>query len=544
MPGKHSAKQKRQAKHVADSERKRGKSPEEAERIGWAAVNARKAATEYGSNMTSTAVVASPPPPPPPPPPATKSEKKVKMRKDLDAGEAYAAVGKAGPSPYEGRAGEAMNYVAKLRAARRRMHGAQKPTTHQRKHMPAKMTSPKQFGKAIKVLTLDEFLATRKALPGNSPGGVSAPAAPAAPKKFPRRQKPTVKMKPIIDEEAMANLRAGKYIEKHVAVKALTAFLMKKGYNEATSHAAAKALMAGYGKVSGGGALRAPNRGYDLERAMEAMPKPAGPVGPPRVYLPGVHNPTSPMRPKKRTAAKKKALTNESAAKVNEEGGAMEMSFEDHPLKKALDVVHKSEGEPTTMAKTNFNDLFKAELGAGTEEALCNCPHCEQPITKSDLEKAHGGKGSKTHMSGAAKGKSSAHVRDQNPEGGVTRGGDGHGVISPSRGVPGASKTDVVAGVQNSKGSKAHKAMDNDDSSSDDGSVDKGQPQSPSMNSMSKAEQQPVKKSITIRGTEFVQWVDDGSDAALAKSIAEGALGGTPPTQPLDLNNDLTRLLT
>lgn len=43
MPGQHTEKQKRQAKHVAEFERKRGKSPEEAERIGWATVNSRKA---------------------------------------------------------------------------------------------------------------------------------------------------------------------------------------------------------------------------------------------------------------------------------------------------------------------------------------------------------------------------------------------------------------------------------------------------------------------------------------------------------------------
>ena len=42
MPGRHTAKQKRQAKHVAASERRRGVSPKRALRIGWATVNKRK----------------------------------------------------------------------------------------------------------------------------------------------------------------------------------------------------------------------------------------------------------------------------------------------------------------------------------------------------------------------------------------------------------------------------------------------------------------------------------------------------------------------
>lgn len=45
MPGKKrrfTPKQDRQAKHVADSERARGMSPEEAKRVGYATVNKNK----------------------------------------------------------------------------------------------------------------------------------------------------------------------------------------------------------------------------------------------------------------------------------------------------------------------------------------------------------------------------------------------------------------------------------------------------------------------------------------------------------------------
>src|ERR1700704_3146525 len=48
MPGRHTQKQKRQAEHVADSERRRGKDPKEAERIGWATTNAQKSFQVHG----------------------------------------------------------------------------------------------------------------------------------------------------------------------------------------------------------------------------------------------------------------------------------------------------------------------------------------------------------------------------------------------------------------------------------------------------------------------------------------------------------------
>jgi hypothetical protein len=42
MPGRHSAKEKRQAKHIRSSELKRGLSPKRATSIGWATVNKQK----------------------------------------------------------------------------------------------------------------------------------------------------------------------------------------------------------------------------------------------------------------------------------------------------------------------------------------------------------------------------------------------------------------------------------------------------------------------------------------------------------------------
>jgi hypothetical protein len=241
MPGRHTPKQKRQAKHVADSERRRGEDPGDAERIGWATVNARK-----GFQLLS-----------------------------ID---------------------DYYDLVAKADA-----RGAPRP-----------------------LLT-----------PSSPPPSVSDVASRPEVKKYPRKEKPTVRMKPISDAEAVARGPLGS----------------KPGTREVFPHrekslrwlAALKALATGYSKTSGGGALKAANReakmpllgpsgrtaggksgghyrkrsgsgkkhfGPDgrpgpqgkeakfgrLHRAMDAMSSPVGSPKPPKVYLPGLHNPKSPVR--------------------------------------------------------------------------------------------------------------------------------------------------------------------------------------------------------------------------------------------------------
>lgn len=42
MPGKHTGKEKRQARHIAASERRRGFGKKRATSIGWATVNKRR----------------------------------------------------------------------------------------------------------------------------------------------------------------------------------------------------------------------------------------------------------------------------------------------------------------------------------------------------------------------------------------------------------------------------------------------------------------------------------------------------------------------
>lgn len=405
--------------------------------------------------------------------------------------------------------------------------------------------------------------AAMRRTPDSPPPSVSDVSS--RPKKFPRRLKPTVRMKPITDAEMVERNATGtREVFPHYEKKSLRWL------------AALKALATGYSKVSGGGALKGANRGWHappylgpdgrkgktnrkgqrryrraLRRAMEAMEAMSAPVGhakPPSVYLPGVHNPKSPVRPasgiKKPATLRKPALkktyptlnasTGSSNKKILAAGGAAELSNSHKP-----NITKGS-----SVATTNFNDLFKSELG--TDDVLTDCPHCSEPITKSDLSKAHKGKGATTNLSGPKHGKSSAHVRDHNPEGGTMRGGDGHGVHTSSRGVPGAKKTDEVRVVGNKKGKPSGV------SKADTGSSDDASGESSSDDVMSKSESSeptkkaadPVKKAlVTIRGTEFVQYIDDGSDARIAKAISEGATGGTTPTHPMALDNDLARLL-
>ncbi len=593
MPGYHTKKQKRQAEHVADSERRRSKDPKAAERIGWATVNARKAVSESFQLVTIDDCY----------------DALVKDQAGIARYHADAAQRKA-PDPS------------------RSAHVSRPPPT------TSDVSSRSQNERRVA--------------------------------KFPRKPKPTVQMKPISDDEAATHLRSGTYnAAKQKSLRWLkTLKAIVAGYSEISGDEVLKAnrgpampLLGPSGRAAGksGGHYRKRGRSgkthfgpdgrpgpksaeakfKELRRAMETMSAPVGSVKPPGVYLPGVHNPKSPVRAPlgfkkpsmKKIAAKPSSLpavgksaalavSAESSSVVDGGGTAAELSNSlnsesrgasmtkaEHGFKRGDLVVHNASadskdhgtigavgsrstdthihlrsagGAPKMVhhsevraaspadikyhqskvdklhglgftkgfpvANINYDDLFKSELGA---DHLVDCPHCEAPITKGDLAKAHKGKGKSAGVSGK-RGKSSAHVSDHNGAGGEMRGGDGRGVLTPSRGVPGASKTDAVVGVQNGKGSRTRKG--GADSSVEEGEddVDKSAADAGSESENAppfKQEPPTVKKSISIRGTEWVQYVDDGEDRALAKSIAERALGGTSPTRPLDLNNDLTRLL-
>lgn len=554
MPGRHSAKEKRQAKHVAASERERGMDPKEAESVGWATVNkqkkkkrkVKKGLAEYGTAAAHQTVNNPPAQPSYGTRPSPTSHTRPIM--PIGGGSSSSSSGQnnsSSPSleheaPHVTKAGESYRAPASTRekirtrgslsaAASRRQfdrhvdEGA-KQVRAGKQVTPHFVPSTDEHGignfhvlkqKSIRVMTIDEAFAEM-----HKADAPPAPAAPGAPKKFPRElskphaddfsdEAPTVTMKPsrttphghkmraIGDDEAMANIKTGEH-KKEVGAH--------NNYDKSIRRSFRRALSTGYTSISGGGALRAPNRGFmltfeDLSRAVAERHPPSVPPPVPgsskRPYLPGVH-PVS-AKPKYGDPGRVMGMPSKKTKKAS--------------MAETTDsVVHKSGGDPT-MSKTNFNDLFKSELATPGDEVLCDCPHCETPITKSDLEKG------------------SAHVAEANKRGKTMHGGSGSGTLKPSRGVPGAKKHDEPAGVQNSKGSKGVKKAEIEEA------PDQVEEETPP------AQTQQVKKSISVRGTEWVQYIDDGEDAALAKSISEGSLGGTPPTQPLDLNHDLTRLL-
>jgi hypothetical protein len=567
MPGKHSATEKRQAAHVAESERKRGMSAEDAESIGWATVNSRRKgkhakkadslAHVQGQFATAQSVVK--------PGGASKkvkpevahvnrqlatatsikgvipdrdtgrgvmamSKKKPKLKKELPAGEAYPAMGKAD---------EARSNVA------------------------------------------------------------SSPAPARAPRV--RGDKPTIKMKPITNEEAAANLRAGKHLtpgyekafrvvsldEAAAAARDRSPSLLLKAAGLAPPPAHWKPRwhppeMTAHYAVHG--PLGDPKKKYKTkkraQRAMDKLDLKYGATGhqvyavphetkkatPPPVpgsatraapgkpYLPGVHAPSDPARPKlgiaKPKVAKKAYPTmvasmsesDSDADKLQKPGttASLMSSAKNRKVAKSQKLGHtfnshtNATGAP--MNANNLNDLFKSELeagpaGDGAGKVLINCPHCEHPITKAEVIAKARGAGKEAHIEGeGSKATADAHVSKQNGEqGGPTR-TKGKGMVEPARtgegamaaGKPEGEKraADKVVGNQNSKGS-TKKAMD-DESSSEDGSVSKAQP-APA--------QGPV-----VRGSPWVQYWDSGEDARIAKAISEGQLG-EQPIQPLDKHN-------
>ena len=194
------------------------------------------------------------------------------------------------------------------------------------------------------------------------------------------------------------------------------------------------------------------------------------------------------------------------------------------------------------MSTKVLEDLFKSELGTSVEKPLIECPHCDHPITKSDVINK-------------AKNAASNNMSHDNKEGGHHRGpASGPNKATPTR-VKGGKKQDEVIAVGKSE------ACD-DSSGADDASMDKAEgitsmpaktetagarvsPATP------KAPAKPATPSVAVNpagprlqptmksmGTPYVQYVDTGEDERIAKSIAEGALGdGGFVTKPLDLYN-------
>lgn len=164
--------------------------------------------------------------------------------------------------------------------------------------------------------------------------------------------------------------------------------------------------------------------------------------------------------------------------------------------------------ENQTMS--GYEDLFKSELGISEDKYLIDCPHCEHPITKSEVL-AKAAKGSDVHQNtqptvGGSPG--SRQVQKIRPG----KGGKMIGIANP--GVHGVNKADT----------------ESDDDEDDD----------------KKKDEDTTSKALTgprfIGGSRYVQYYDTGEDAAIADMITKGMLGdGSMPNIPLDLNKSSSR---
>lgn len=455
MPGRHSAKQKRQAKHVAASERKRGYSAKQAESIGWATVNKQTRKSDDASSAQ--------------PPPAI----------------------------------------------------SRRPT------------------------------------------------------------KPTIKMKPITDHEAAANLRAGKFIEKghensdnsSVGSERPTPTTNPpKPANMATATSTTTTPRSGAGApVTKGFQLTKRSATIqlvsmeDMMKSMQMMPRQSGPAKPPSLYLPGSHRTDSPVRKPmglKKKPSQRSADDASSVAKAKKQLKMRQSGFKlrGSGIKEALDTgsVKKSESninKGTTMSD-ELEDLFKSEIGnSDSDKPIIHCPHCEEAITKSQvLAKAKGQPVRKVAGDNKA-GKHHRGAESGRNDGTPTRGGSDTGK-KKNKGTP---ERRVVSDNKGGAHKRVAKGEEMSYSASSDDDMSKSEASCPKCKNMVKAGTQckcgmilksdgetfelppPSMQHPRIRGTEYVQYVDTGEDARIAKMIESGSMGGAHVTQPMDKNNSARR---
>lgn len=181
-----------------------------------------------------------------------------------------------------------------------------------------------------------------------------------------------------------------------------------------------------------------------------------------------------------------------------------------------------------TMSNKNFDfdNLFKSELGGDTvEKALIDCPHCDQPITKSQvLKKAKMGasKGGR-NMKGFAKEQMNG---GKNNISGEANGGHNEKTERPNKGVPARTVTKNTTHVE-----KGEDNEDLDETQTEESDIEASDGGDQSTETIVKSE------GPTVRGSRYVQFVDSGEDARIAKMIEDGSLGiGGVITQPIDKN--------
>lgn len=205
----------------------------------------------------------------------------------------------------------------------------------------------------------------------------------------------------------------------------------------------------------------------ELHKSMEQIKVDPSAAKKPPSYLPGVHDPKSPMRPGKM----KIKMTKKSEVT---KGKKCDTSDDESDITKSLDTV--------------LDGIFADTLQkSGEERVLIACPHCDTGITKSQiLEKAKGGKAKKM-------------VSANN--GGRAQSGPGsdgkHNTNTPTRTAGAQAPTNEPNPGNYAKSGKS----DDDDAVQKSGG--------------------PI-----VAGSRYVQYMDTGEDALLAKSIEESTLRG------------------
>lgn len=549
MPGRHTSKQKRQARHVADSERARGESPDEAERIGWATVNARKSLSFQPHKMRPRDSVA------------------------------HTDHGMYSLSPKH-----ELHYVPRDSSSNTKKLGKFESRVAAIAHADAHHAS---VGKGFRLTSIDDYYDSVTKSKSKSCDGCGDDAQ-GEPKKLPRDLSPSSRMRPVSDDEALGRRRKD----------------ARAGKKSLRWLAALKALATGYSKVAGGGALKAANRAMPLlgpngrpgranirNRTRSSARPRLGPDGrrgrlddkadfggrsrkikrAETLAVIGYHRPgdEAPGITKGSTVAN---TTNFNDLFKSELSGDVlcdcphcDASITKSDLSKARDKkkrgksgAHVSEQNPQGGEMRGdgrgVHKPTRGVPGAGKHDPAVGVQnskgsHARKGEVDDDgddegIEKAgetaaggrerQGSRGGATGtISGAAVGRTLKDARQgSSPGKDVTRFGITTVASKPSS-VSHGERERIRAKREARKGIDDDEALVDDDALNEDAG-DEG---------ADGAATGVAKKSITIRGTEFVHYIDDGSDAALAKSIAEGVLGGTSPTRPLDMNNDLTRLL-
>ena len=161
----------------------------------------------------------------------------------------------------------------------------------------------------------------------------------------------------------------------------------------------------------------------------------------------------------------------------------------------------KSFSQQEMMMSDTYENLFKSELAVTEDKVLIECPHCDAPITKSEV---------------LAKAKMAAtgNVSHDNKDGGHHKGpSSGDNSATPVRSVKAAKKTDKEVMV--GKGEDEPELEKADESEEDNADV-----------AVAKAVHGAI-----LAGSRHVQYVA-GDDAEIAKAIEEGQLGQGAVTRP------------